>query len=197
MHKCTPQQIIFADFYKSYFSGTRDRDGPAPSAPPGWPRPAFLANPSAIAAAAPGAATTAPALDDKLAVKREAVGLYEQVGAAEARRGELQAPQQERDRLLAQVKEDNEEISMMEWQIVKAQDRARSLAEDRDQLDQDLEENQSERNQKYRELKKREETMDQFLGAFDELGRVGQVQCSMDCSALQCSAVQCRSGPSS
>ena len=126
--------------------------------------------------AAPGAATTASALDDKLAVKREAVGLYEQVGAAEARRGELQAPQQERDRLLAQVKEDNEEISMMEWQIVKAQ---------------------SERNQKYRELKKREETMDQFLGAFDELGRVGQVLCCMDCSALQCSAVQCRSGPSS
>ena len=37
------------------------------------------------------------ALDDELAVsavKREAVGLYEQVGAAEARRGELQAPQQ-------------------------------------------------------------------------------------------------------
>jgi septal ring factor EnvC (AmiA/AmiB activator) len=157
----------------------------------------FPGKPQRHAAAAPGAATTAPALNDKLAVKRETVGLYEQVGAAEARRGELQAPQQERDRLLAQVKEDNEEISMMEWQIVKAQDRARSLAEDRDQLDQDLEENQSERNQKYRELKKREETMDQFLGAFDELGRVGQVQCSMDCSALQCSAVQCRSGPSS
>ena len=54
----------------------------------------------------PVASSTAPALNDKLAVKRETVGLYEQVGAAEARQGELQAPQQERDRLLAQVKED-------------------------------------------------------------------------------------------
>ena len=67
-----------------------------------------------------------------------------------------------------QVKEDNEEISMMERQIVEAQEKARSLTEARDQLDQDLEENQSERNQKYRELKKREETMDQFLQAFDD-----------------------------
>ena len=69
---------------------------------------------------------------------------------------------------LLKVKEDNEEISMMERQIVEAQEKARSLTEARDQLDQDLEENQSERNQKYRELKKREETMDQFLQAFDD-----------------------------
>ena len=69
---------------------------------------------------------------------------------------------------IQKVKEDNEEISMMERQIVEAQEKARSLTEARDQLDQDLEENQSERNQKYRELKKREETMDQFLQAFDD-----------------------------
>ena len=62
-----------------------------------------------------------------------------------------------------QVKEDNEEISMMERQIVEAQEKARSLTEARDQLDQDLEENQSERNQKYRE-----ERMDQFLQSFDD-----------------------------
>ena len=31
----------------------------------------------------------------------------------------------------------------------------------------DLEENQSERNTKYRELRKREETMDSFLEGFD------------------------------
>ena len=42
------------------------------------------------------------------------------------------------------------------------------LTEARDQPDQDLEENQSERNQKYRELKKREERMDQFLQSFDD-----------------------------
>lgn len=32
---------------------------------------------------------------------------------------------------------------------------------------QELEENQSERSQKYRELRKREETMDQFLAGFE------------------------------
>ena len=52
---------------------------------------------------------------------------------------------------------------MMERQIVEAQEKARSLTEARDQLDQDLEENQSERNQKYRE-----ERMDQFLQSFDD-----------------------------
>ena len=55
------------------------------------------------------------ALEDEMAVsavKREAVGLYEQLAAAEARKEELQAearergtPQQERERLLAQVGE--------------------------------------------------------------------------------------------
>ena len=44
-----------------------------------------------------------------------------------------------------------------------------------------VEENQSERNQKYRELKKREETMDNFLASFEEtqaeeLKRIGDLQ---------------------
>ena len=42
------------------------------------------------------------------------------------------------------------------------------MQEEHNQLDQDLEENQSERNQKYRELRKREETMDTFLATFEE-----------------------------
>ena len=32
---------------------------------------------------------------------------------------------------------------------------------------QDLEENQSEKNQKYRDLRKREETMDSFLASYE------------------------------
>ena len=56
----------------------------------------------------------------------------------------------------------------MERQIVEAQERMRQLGEETDQLDQDLEENQSERNQKYRELRKREETMDQFLTSYED-----------------------------
>ncbi len=46
---------------------------------------------------------------------------------------------------------------------------------------QDIEENQSERNQKYRELRKREETMDTFLASFDdqqaeEMRRINDLQ---------------------
>ena len=48
-----------------------------------------------------------------------------------------------------------------------AGDKLRQVQEEMGQLDMDLEDNMSERNQKYRELKKREETMDAFLGSFE------------------------------
>ena len=117
-------------------------------------------------------------LEDELAVsaiKREAVMLYQQLSEAEAGRDKLLeearlrgTPAQERERLLGQVKDDNAEISIMERHITEAQEKLRQISEERDQLEQDLEENQSERNQKYRELKKREDTMDQFLAGFEE-----------------------------
>ena len=117
-------------------------------------------------------------LEDELAVsaiKREAVMLYQQLGEAEAGRDKLLeearlrgTPAQERERLLGQVKDDNAEISIMERHILEAQEKLRQINEERDQLEQDLEENQSERNQKYRELKKREDTMDQFLAGYEE-----------------------------
>ena len=66
-----------------------------------------------------------------------------------------------------QVKEDNAEISIMERHIAECGDKLRQVQEEMGQLDMDLEENMSERNQKYRELKKREETMDAFIGTFD------------------------------
>ena len=116
-------------------------------------------------------------LEDELSVsalKREAVVLYEQLAEAENKRDKLLeeekqrgTPAQERERLLAAVKDDNAEISIMERHISEAGERIRQLGEEREQLDQDLEENMSERNQKYRELKKREETMDQFLSSFE------------------------------
>ena len=116
-------------------------------------------------------------LEDELAVsqvKREAVILHEQLAQAEAKRDKLAeearqrgTPAQERERLLAQVKEDNAEISIMERHITEAGDKLRQVQEEMGQLDMDLEDNMSERNQKYRELKKREETMDAFLGTFE------------------------------
>ena len=51
--------------------------------------------------------------------------------------------------------------------IAEAGDKLRQVQEEMVQLDMDLEDNMSERNQKYRELKKREETMDAFPGSFE------------------------------
>lgn len=118
------------------------------------------------------------ALEDEMTVstmKREAARLYELLAEAEAKRDSLLledkqrgTPQQERERLLEQVKEDNAEISIMERQIAEANDKLRQFGEEKDQLDQDMEENQSEKNQKYRELRRREETMDQFMATYQD-----------------------------
>lgn len=118
------------------------------------------------------------ALEDELSmskVKQEAVGLYEKLQELEEKRAEIinenqkrGTPKEERERLLLQVKENNSEIATMERQISEVQEQMRGIQEEIQHLDQDLEENQSERSQKYRELRKREETMDQFLATFEE-----------------------------
>ena len=73
------------------------------------------------------------ALEDELSVsalKKEAVGLYEQLREVEDKRERLLeeerqrgTPAQERERLLQQVKDDNAEISTMERQIAELQDK--------------------------------------------------------------------------
>ncbi|XP_068222988.1 intraflagellar transport protein 74 homolog isoform X1 [Palaemon carinicauda] len=117
-------------------------------------------------------------LEDELTtskVKQDAVVLYEKLQELEEKRDEIVnenqkrgTPKEERERLLLQVKEDNGEIATMERQCSEVQEQMKGIQEEILQLDQELEENQSERSQKYRELRKREETMDQFLATFDE-----------------------------
>lgn len=108
-------------------------------------------------------------------VKQEAVRLYEQLNELEMKRDSLieeakstTSPAEEREKLLKQVKEDNQEIASMERQTNEFREKIESLQEEIQQLDMDIEENQGERNQKYKELKKREETMDEFLQTFEE-----------------------------
>ena len=77
------------------------------------------------------------------AVKREAVQLYEQLSQLEIKRDKLLdeekkkgTPQQEREGLLQQVKDDNAEISIMERQIMEQGEKIRALTDEREQLDQ-------------------------------------------------------------
>ncbi|XP_044283612.1 intraflagellar transport protein 74 homolog isoform X2 [Varanus komodoensis] len=108
-------------------------------------------------------------------VKQEALQLYEKLHSLEEHRNQMIAedksmgsPQEERERLLKQVKEDNQEIASMERQLTDIKEKINHLNEGIRQLDMDLEEQQGEKNLKYKELKKREESMDNFLETFEE-----------------------------
>ncbi|XP_045374714.1 intraflagellar transport protein 74 homolog isoform X2 [Camelus bactrianus] len=105
-------------------------------------------------------------------VKQEAVLLHEKLYELESHRDQLIAedksmgsPMEERERLLKQVKEDNQEIASMERQLTDIKEKINQFNEEIRQLDMDLEEHQGEMNQKYKELKKREEN---FIETFEE-----------------------------
>lgn len=120
-------------------------------------------------------------LDEELQtsqVKQEAVRLYEQLHELEERKSQLIAeeqskgtPAEEREKLLKQVKEDNQEIGSMERQTKEIREKMETVREELQQLDMDLEEHQGEKNLKYKELKKREETMNEFLSTFENSKR--------------------------
>ncbi|XP_070563843.1 intraflagellar transport protein 74 homolog [Ptychodera flava] len=116
-------------------------------------------------------------LEDELQhsqVKQEAVRLYEQLNELEAKKASIMeeeqqkgSPAEEREKLLKQVKEDNQEIAGMERKTQELKEELNNLRDEIHQLDMDLEEHQGERNVKYKELKKREETMNEFLESFE------------------------------
>lgn len=111
-------------------------------------------------------------------IKQEAVTLYEKLNELGEKKQSLLdemekenkgTPAEERERLLKQVKEDNQEIASMERKTAELREKIETLNGEIQQLDMDLEEHQGERNVKYKELKKREETMDDFLDTFEEV----------------------------
>ncbi|KAI4896770.1 hypothetical protein NFI96_016635 [Prochilodus magdalenae] len=124
-------------------------------------------------------------------VKQEAVLLYERLQELEQRRDAMMAeekgtgsPQEERERLLKQVKEDNQEIASMERQLTETREKINQLTEELRQLDMDMEDHQGERTQKYKELQKKEEEIDAYLETFDdnkaqELEHIRETQASI------------------
>ncbi|XP_056600997.1 intraflagellar transport protein 74 homolog isoform X3 [Triplophysa dalaica] len=108
-------------------------------------------------------------------VKQEAVMLHEKLLELESRKEAMLAedrtmgsPQEERERLFKQVKENNQEIGSMERQLTDVREKISSLTEELRQLDANMEEHQGERTQKYRELQKREEEIDSYLNTYEE-----------------------------
>ncbi|CAI5673980.1 unnamed protein product [Oreochromis niloticus] len=108
-------------------------------------------------------------------IKQEVVRLHETLSALEAKRDTMEAeqkslgsPQEEREKLFKQVKEDNQEIASMERQLTEMRDRTRQITEEIRHLEQDSEAAQGECQQKYKELKRKEEEIDRFLESFEE-----------------------------
>ncbi|XP_069575450.1 intraflagellar transport protein 74 homolog, partial [Brachyistius frenatus] len=108
-------------------------------------------------------------------IKQEVVRLHGTLSALEAKRDAMEAedkslgsPQEEREKLFKQVKEDNQEIASMERQLAEIRDRTRQITEEIQHLEQDSEAAQGECQQKYKELKRKEEEIDRFLESFEE-----------------------------
>ncbi|PAA49067.1 hypothetical protein BOX15_Mlig003260g1 [Macrostomum lignano] len=116
-------------------------------------------------------------LEDELSgnlIKQEAVRLCEQLRELADRRDALLEderaagdPNQERERLLNQVREDNAEIGTMERQSQEAQARLSEVQAEIRATEEEIEATSGQRSQQYRELRKREEQMDSFLGDFE------------------------------
>lgn len=112
--------------------------------------------------------------------KQEALNLFEQLHNAELKRDELLeetrnvlTPAEEREKLLKQIKDNNQEISSIEKQLSEIKDVIESIKAELEekptqQEDTTSSEEQKEIAQKYKELRKREAQMDEFLGNFEE-----------------------------
>ncbi|XP_026486598.2 intraflagellar transport protein 74 homolog [Vanessa tameamea] len=108
-------------------------------------------------------------------IKMHLLELHRRLVAAEEKRDNIKNeinnrldPQEEREKLLLQVREDNAAIASLDSNAANLKDQIRKVQELIEQAEQDLEEGNSERHQKYRELKKREETMDVFMSTYEE-----------------------------
>ncbi|MBN3281909.1 IFT74 protein, partial [Polyodon spathula] len=124
-------------------------------------------------------------------VKQEAVLLHEKLQELELRRGQMIAedkamgsPQEERERLLKQVKEDNQEIAGMERQLTEIREKVSQVNVEMRHIDNDMEEQQGGIHQKYKELQRKDEGMENFLEKYEdnkaqELERKAQVEASI------------------
>lgn len=78
------------------------------------------------------------------------------------------SPAQEREKLISEVRTNNQAITSLNRQIKILEDQLAEKKETLGHVEQDLEEGNSERHMKYKELKKRDETMSSFLETFPQ-----------------------------
>ncbi|NWZ84706.1 IFT74 protein, partial [Poecile atricapillus] len=130
-------------------------------------------------------------------VRQRAVQMYEKLHELNEHRDQMiaeeksmESPEEERERLLKQarienvVKDDSQKIASMERQLSEVKEKTDYFKKVIQRIDMDLENQRGEENWKYRELKKREESMDNFLETFEdvkneELERKAQIEANI------------------
>jgi intraflagellar transport protein 74 len=106
-------------------------------------------------------------------LRQESWRLRQQLGEVTARRDDWrlkdqETPEQERERLLKQVKADNQEIASMQKSAGEVEEKVALLQEKLHRMEGELEEGMEERSQKYTELRSKEQMITEFLNDFDQ-----------------------------
>lgn len=116
-------------------------------------------------------------LEEQIALsqlKQEAVKLQVRIIEAEEKRDRLReeerrrlSPEDEKEQLLQRIKRDNGDIAATEAQIAEKERKMTELEQQLEQLETDIEDNRSEKQVKYQELRKREEMMEEFMSTYE------------------------------
>ncbi|XP_015428549.1 PREDICTED: intraflagellar transport protein 74 homolog [Dufourea novaeangliae] len=108
-------------------------------------------------------------------LKQEAVKLQLQIIETEEKRGKLKeeeehriSPEEEKEKLLQKVKQDNIDIAAAEAQLAEKKKAIEEIEHELELLETDIEDTESEKQIKYNELRKREEVMEQFMSTFEQ-----------------------------
>eukprot|EP00051_Salpingoeca_urceolata_P014678 m.187359 g.187359 ORF g.187359 m.187359 type:complete len:643 (-) comp18155_c0_seq12:3920-5848(-) len=125
--------------------------------------------------------TKVSSMEDELRanpIKQEAVALYDEIHGLEQKRESIQAelelaaqesPEQQRERLMQQVKRDNQEIAGMDRKITELQGELSRVQDEITDFDEYEDDGGSdEKKQKYLELLKKEAEMQEFLDQYEE-----------------------------
>lgn len=117
-------------------------------------------------------------LEEEIALsplKQEAVKLHLKIIEAEEKRNKLQekekhriSPDEEREKLLQKIKQENMDIAAAEAQLAEKKKQIQEAEQKLEQLETDIEDTQSEKQMKYKELRKREEIIEQFMITFEQ-----------------------------
>ncbi|XP_046822987.1 intraflagellar transport protein 74 homolog [Vespa crabro] len=107
--------------------------------------------------------------------KQEAVKLHVKIMDGEYKRDKLReeegnrlSPEKEREELLVKIKQDNMEMAAAEAQLAGKKKRLAEVEMELERLETDLEDGNADKQTKYKELRKREEVMEQFAATFDD-----------------------------